>query len=226
MMADSNTILPAELQNLALKQPEARKANDGLDQDAFLELMLTQIRNQDPLNPMESGDFLSQMAQFGTVNGITELNNSFATLSSSLQSSQALQASTMVGNIVLVPGNKSELVAGGQISGAVDLNNSTSNVVLSISDASGQTVRQVDLGSNTAGITKFTWDGLDDSGNPLPAGTYTIEATALINSTAVAQSVLVNAKVDSVSLSKTGGEPLLNLSGLGTVSISEVREIM
>jgi flagellar basal-body rod modification protein FlgD len=225
-MADSNTILPAELQNLALKQPEAKKASDGLDQDAFLELMLTQIKNQDPLNPMESGDFLSQMAQFGTVNGITELNNSFATLSGSLQSSQALQASTMVGNIVLVPGNKSELVAGGQISGAVDLNSSTSNLVLNISDASGQSVRQVDLGSNTAGITKFIWNGLDDSGDPLPAGTYTIEAAALINSTAVAQSVLVNAKVESVSLNKTGGEPLLNLGGLGTVSISEVREIM
>jgi flagellar basal-body rod modification protein FlgD len=224
-MADSNTILPAELQNLAVKQPE-KKANDGLDQDAFLELMLTQIQNQDPLNPMESGDFLSQMAQFGTVNGITELNNSFATLSSSLQSSQALQASTMVGNTVLVPGNTSELVNGSQINGAIDLNNSTSNLVLNISDASGQSVRQVDLGSHAAGMTKFSWDGLDNSGNPLPQGTYTLEAAGFINGEAVAQAVLVNAKVDSVTLSKTGGEPLLNLSGLGTVSISEVREIM
>ena len=224
-MADPNTILPAELQNLAVKQPE-KKANDGLDQDAFLELMLTQIQNQDPLNPMESGDFLSQMAQFGTVNGITELNNSFATLSSSLQSSQALQASTMVGNTVLVPGDTSELVTGGQISGAIDLNNSTSNLVLNISDASGQSVRQVDLGSYTAGMTKFTWDGLDNNGNALPSGTYSIEAAALFNSEAVAQPVLVNAKVDSVSLSKSGGEPLLNLNGLGTISISQVREIM
>ena len=225
-MANSNTILPAELQNLALKQPEAKKASDGLDQDAFLKLMLTQIKHQDPLNPMESGDFLSQMAQFGTVNGITELNNSFATLSSSLQSSQALQASTMVGNTVLVPANTSELVSGGQITGAVDLNNSTSNLVLNISDVSGQSVRQVDLGSHTAGITKFTWDGLDNSGNPLPSGSYTIEAAGLIGGEAVAQSVLVNAKVESVTLNKNGGEPLLNLGALGTVSISQVREIM
>ena len=224
-MVDSNSILPAELQHLAVKQPE-KKENEGLGQDAFLELMLTQIQHQDPLNPMESGDFLSQMAQFGTVNGITELNGSFATLAGSLQSSQALQASTMVGNTVLVPGSSSELVSGGQISGAIDLENSTSNLVLNITDASGQSVRQVDLGSHTAGLAKFTWDGLDNNGNALPGGTYSIQAAALINSEAVAQSVLVNAKVDSVSLSKTGGEPLLNLNGLGTVSINQVREIM
>ncbi len=224
-MADSNTILPAELQHLALKQPE-KKQSEGLGQDEFLELMLTQIQHQDPLNPMESGDFLSQMAQFGTVNGITELNGSFATLASSLQSSQALQASTMVGNTVLVPGNKSDLVAGGQISGAIDLNLSTSNLLISISDASGQTVRQVDLGSSAAGLTKFSWDGLDNNGNALPSGKYTFEAAALINGDAVVQPVLVNAKVDSVTLNKSGGEPLLNLNGIGTVSISEVREIM
>lgn len=224
-MTNSNTILPAGLEHLALKEPE-KKEDSGLDQDAFLELMLTQIQHQDPLNPMESGDFLSQMAQFGTVNGITELNTSFATLSSSLQSSQALQASTMVGNTVLVPGDKSTLVSGGQISGAIDLNSSTSNLLLNITDATGQSVRQVDLGSHGGGLAKFTWDGTDNNGNALPGGTYSIQAAALINSEAVAQSVLVNAKVDSVSLNKSGGEPLLNLNGLGTVSISEVREIM
>lgn len=224
-MVDSNSILPAELQHLAVKQTE-KKASEGLGQDAFLELMLTQLQHQDPLNPMESAEFLSQVAQFGTVNGITELNDSFATLSGSLQSSQALQASTMVGNTVLVPGNYSELVTGGEISGAVELNNSTSNLMLNISDSSGQSVRQVDLGTHTAGITKFTWDGLDNNGDALPAGTYKIEAAALQGSDVVAQSILVNAKVDSVTLSKTGGEPLLNLSGIGTVSISEVREIM
>lgn len=220
------TILPPELQHLALKQPEKKTASDELGQDQFLELMLTQLQHQDPLNPMESGDFLAQIAQFGTVNGITELNDSFATLSGSLQSSQALQASTMVGNTVLVPGNKSELVTGGQISGAIDLNHSTSNLVLNIADASGQSVRQVDLGLQAAGMTKFVWDGLDNNGDPLPAGNYTIEAAALINSEAVAQSVLVNAKVNSVTLNKNGGEPILNLNGLGSVSISEVREIM
>jgi len=224
-MADSNTILPAELQHLAIKQP-TKNENDGLGQDAFLKLMLTQVQHQDPLNPMESGDFLSQMAQFGTVNGITELNSSFASLAGSLQSSQALQASTMVGTTVLVPGDTAQLLAGGEISGAIELGSSTSNLIVNISDAAGQTVRQVDFGTHQAGLTKFSWDGLDNEGNPLPTGQYTIEAAALVNGDAVAQTVLVNAKVDSVTLNKTGGEPLLNLNGFGTVSINEVREIM
>ncbi len=224
-MVDSNSILPAELQHLAVKQPE-KKENDGLGQDAFLELMLTQVQHQDLLNPMESGDFLSQMAQFGTVNGITELNNSFSTLAGSLQSSQALQASTMVGNTVLVPGNRASLTSGNEISGAIELDSSTSNLVINISDASGQTVRQVDFGSHASGLTKFSWDGLDNYGNQLPSGKYTIEAAAIVNGDAVAQTVLVNAKVESVTLSKTGGEPLLNLNGIGTVGINEVREIM
>jgi len=224
-MAESNFILPAELQHLALKQPEAKKADDGLGQDAFLELMLTQIKHQDPLNPMESGDFLSQIAQFGTVNGITELNKSFATLSSALQSNQALQASTMVGNTVLVPSNKAELAAGGQVTGKIFSESSLANLVLSISDATGQSIRKINLGTNEAGLTEFTWDGLDGSGNPVPAGSYTIEAAAQVNNEEVAQTVLVNAKVESVSLI-TGQEPLLNLNGLGAYSISDVLEVM
>lgn len=224
-MTNSNSILPAELQHLAVKQPE-KNEDGGLGQDAFLELMLTQIQHQDPLNPMESGDFLSQMAQFGTVNGITELNSSFASLAGSLQSNQALQASTMVGNTVLIPGNQVSLNADGSASGAIELDTSTSNLVINISDASGQSVRQVDFGTQSSGLTKFSWDGLDNNGNPLPAGQYKIEAAAVVNGDAVAQTVLVNARVESVSLSKTGGEPVLNLNGLGSVTINEVREIM
>ena len=86
----------------------------SLGQDEFLELMMTQLQNQDPLNPAESGEFLSQIAQFGTVNGITELQQSFSTLASSLQSNQALQASTMVGRSVLVENNILQLGATGE----------------------------------------------------------------------------------------------------------------
>ena len=225
-MASSNTILPPELQHLAIQQTTDKKAKSELGQDDFLKLMLTQLKHQDPLNPMESGEFLSQMAQFGTVNGITQLQSSFSTLASSLQSSQALQASTMVGNTVLVPGNQSELVSGGELTGAVELDQSTSQLLVNIVDATGQPIRQINLGTQTAGLTKFTWDGLDSSGEPAPSGVYTISATSLQNNESVAQSVLINAKVNSVTLSKAGGEPLLNLNGIGPVSLSQVREIM
>ena len=224
MMVDSKTVLPAELQHLALKQPE-KKADEGLGQDAFLELMLTQLQHQDPLNPMESADFLTQVAQFGTVNGITDLNDSFATLSGSLQSNQALQASTMVGNTVLVPSDKTELVAGSQVTGKIFSESSASNLVLNISDASGQNVKQISLGTQAAGLVDFNWNGLDNNGKALPAGLYSIKAASVVDGEEVAQTVLVNAKVESVSLI-SGREPLLNLNGLGAYSISDVLEIM
>jgi len=223
-MADSNTILPAELQNLVLKQDE-KKENDGLNQEDFLELMLTQLQYQDPLNPAESGEFIAQMASFATVSGITELNKSFATLSGSLQSSQALQASTMVGTTVLVPSDKAELTAGNEVSGKVFTEKSAANLVLTISDKTGQTVKQINLGSVEAGLVSFTWDGLNSNGVQLPEGTYKVEAASVNGDESIAQTVLVNAKVESVSLI-SGAEPLLNLDGLGTYSMNDVLEIM
>ena len=114
-MNNSISGLPPELAGLELKQPE-KKANDELGQSEFLDLMIAQLQHQDPLNPADSGEFLGQLAQFGTVNGITELQNSFADLATSLQSSQALQASTLVGRNVLIPGNVVNFAGG---SGAV-----------------------------------------------------------------------------------------------------------
>lgn len=223
-MANSNTILPAELQHLALQQKTPQESNKELGQADFLELMLTQLKHQDPLNPAESGEFVAQMAQFATVNGISDLNNSFATLSGSLQSSTALQASTLVGSTVLIPSNTALLSSGEQVSGKVFSENSTSNMTLTVSDKAGQVIRQINLGSHDAGLISFNWDGLDNSGDPVPAGEYAISATTLVEGEAVAQTVLVNAKVESVSLI-SGSEPLLNLGALGGYSMSDVLEI-
>ena len=132
----------------------------------------------------------------------------------------------MVGNSVLVQGNQAELVQGGEIEAAVDLQQSTSNLSVNIVDAFGQTVRTVDLGSQTSGLTKFTWDGLDNNGQTMPAGNYSIQATSNVNNETIAQNVYVYAKVDSVTLSQTGGEPLLNLNGIGQISINQVKEIL
>ena len=107
-MATTSGVLPPGLENLTLKS-EPEKSKDDLDQSEFLKLMLTQIKYQDPLKPMEGGEFLSQLAQFGTVSGIAALQSSFDVFASSLQSNQALQASTMVGRTVLVPGNVAAL---------------------------------------------------------------------------------------------------------------------
>ena len=104
-------------------------ANDDMGQADFLKLMTTQLRNQDPFEPLENGEFLAQIAQFGTVTGIQELQQSFGDLSSALQSNRALQASVLVGKQVLVEGSQAELGADTPLRGAVELPAATSSMV-------------------------------------------------------------------------------------------------
>ncbi len=227
-MANSIDGLSAGFEALGLRQADnAQQKSKGLDQDAFLELMVTQLNNQDPMNPMESGDFLGQLAQFGTVNGISQLQTAVSSLASSLQSSQALQASTMVGRTVLVPGNQSPVLpAAGGIAGAVELSEPAANLSIAIQDGAGQTVKTLSMGAQPTGLAQFQWDGLDDAGNAVPAGNYRISAEAQVNGQNVSFATLLRARVDSVSLLPGGAGTQLNLGVLGTVGLEDVREVM
>jgi flagellar basal-body rod modification protein FlgD len=198
--------------------------NDQLGQSEFLELMITQLKNQDPFSPMENGEFIAQMAQFSTVTGLSELQQSFEQLASSLSSNQALQASTLVGRSVMVPSIEGVLTDGGTISGAVDLPISSNSVMVNIYDDAGQIVRTLGLGSQAAGTVDFSWDGYDNNGSPAPAGHYYLSATANINNETEALETLVNNSVESVTLNSNYGMAL-NLADGRIVSISSVREI-
>jgi len=218
-----NNAIAFERLGLADTKESPQAANLG--QEAFLELMLTQLKNQDPFKPMESGEFLSQIAQFSAVTGIQDLQSSFSTLSSALTSNQALQASSLVGRTVLVPRETAVLSEGGNISGTVDVPSSTPDLVLSIHDPSGQLVRRISLGQQTDGQIPFAWDGRNDAGNPVPAGIYQVRATALVGGEPVAVETLTNARVDSVTLGRSGEGLTLNLAGLGSLALSEIRQI-
>lgn len=224
-MEKANSILPPGLEQLAVKQ-ETKQSSDELSQSQFLELMLTQIENQDPLNPAEGGEFLSQLAQFGTVNGITELQSSFDSLVSSLQSSQALQASTMVGRTVLVPGDQGLLQSGQGLSGAVNTFTSTAGLFIDIHDGAGQLVRQINLGTQEAGLVNFTWDGLDSDGQPAAPGLYSVTAHASIDGEVTTQDTFIQSKVESVTLTNGASGALLNLEGLGSVQLNEISKVL
>src|SRR5580698_3078818 len=122
----------------------------------FITLMLAQLQNQDPTSPVDSNTFLSQLAQLSEVQGITSLNTSFSALSNSLSSSQALQASSLLGHQALVNSGTATLAANGAISGAVNVPQTTSQVVLNISDSSGALVGQINLGAQSAGLASFS----------------------------------------------------------------------
>lgn len=225
-MANTISPLPASLEALVPTSRDKKSDGKNLGQEAFLELMITQLKNQDPMKPMESGEFLSQIAQFSTVNGIGELQNSFSMLASSLQSSQALQASTMVGRKVLVASDAVVLMEGQDARLAIELPSAASGVQLSFKDAFGQLVRQVNLGARGEGLTDFVWDGLDALGNRLLPGRYTVDAVAGIDGEPVALATLVQAPVESVTLPRNGQAPILNLTNYGAVQLDAIKRVL
>jgi len=193
-------------------------------QDTFLTLMLTQLQNQDPMQPLESGEFLSQLAAFETAAGVDGLQTSVAQLNQSLYTSQALQASSLIGHEVLTSGSTATLGADGSISGFVQLPQSASPVEVQVKDASGAVVRTIELGSQAAGRVSFEWDGNDASGNRLPPGDYTLTCDITVDGATQAAEVLMSADVQSVTLS--GYDILLNLAGGSQIPFSQVSEIL
>jgi flagellar basal-body rod modification protein FlgD len=192
----------------------------------FLTLMLAQLKNQDPTSPVDSNTFLSQLASLSEVQGITSLNTSFSALSSSLSSSQALQASSLLGHQALVNTSTATLAAGAPVTGAVNVPQTTSQVVLSISDSSGALVSQINLGAQSSGLANFSWNGTTSSGSQAPAGTYTLTAQyAGATSGGTAATTLVNGTVESVSMGAGTTGLTLNVAGIGSVPFSSVQQI-
>jgi len=217
-----------ELEALGLSrdlQPE-RKSGGDMGAEDFLKLMITQFRNQDPFKPLESGEFLGQLAQFGTVSGIAELKQELQSLSGSLVSNQALQASSLLGREVLVNRPTGWLSAEGEdVSGAVDLPTAAQQVRVQVISGNGAVVRSFDLGPQGAGLARFTWDGLADDGSRLPEGRYTFRVQSVWGSSQTAVQALVAAPVESVTLGAGQGGLSLSLRGLGEVPFGDVRQI-
>jgi len=187
-------------------------------QDRFLKLLVTQLRNQDPLNPMDNAQVTTQMAQLSTVSGIEKLN---ATLQA-MATSQSLQAASMIGHGVLAPGSGIEL-AGGMAFGGFSLDQPVDKLVVTIKDSNGNTLHKVDLGAQKAGVTTFQWDGATDSGATAADGTYKFEVSAVQGGKDVTADALALAKVDSVTLGSNG--VMLNTSQLGALDLNQVKQI-
>ena len=225
-MADINNVND-RLLSLGLKVPEqSPDKGDELGQSEFFNLMIAQLNNQDPLEPLDSSAFLTQVAQFSQLAGIQDMSRSVDLLASSLQSSQALQASTLVGRAVSVSGNRLLLdQAGDSASGAVLLPATSGDTRLTITDPAGAAVRTLALGALGAGEARFRWDGRDDQGQPAPAGYYSIRAEGVLDGAAVALETLVDSRVESVTLERNAGGMTLNLRDVGAVSLDDVHEI-
>jgi flagellar basal-body rod modification protein FlgD len=192
----------------------------------YLNLMMAQLQNQDPTKPMDSSTVMGQLAQFGTVQGINNLNTSFSTLSSQLVSSQALQASSLLGNYVLAPASAAAIGSGGGINGAISLPSAANGVTVQIVNAAGATVQTLSLGNQPAGTANFSWDGTIAGGSAAPPGTYGLVATGSVAGQGQQLSTLVRGQVQSITMNSSGASGLtLQVAGLGAVPFSSVQQI-
>ena len=212
--------------NLSSQQTNQQNKKDSLGQSEFLKLMTAQLNNQDPTKPLEGGQFFSQIAQFSTVAGIQDLQDSFKQVASAMYSSQVLQASAMVGRSVLTPSSQVTAGAGEGIKGLIALPASTNRLVVSVLDSRGQLVKRLDMGQQRSGDVPFSWDGRDEAGTAVPGGIYQFKAEAQTGQGVSALQTFVAAKVQSVSVGSGGQGVTLNLEGQNPMDLANVKQVM
>ena len=192
-------------------------------EDRFLRLLTTQLRNQDPLNPMDNAQMTSQLAQMSTVSGIEKLNSTMNSLVESFGANQSMQAASMIGKSVLVQGKQLVLSKGFAL-GGVSLSENADQLKIQIMDSTGKVIQTQDLGSQKAGVVNFAWDGKDDAGTAVPDGAYKISVQALRGGEKVSADAL---QVGTVSaLVRSGSGFLLDLGALGRVDFNTVQQIL
>ncbi len=202
------------------KNTAASKIQDA--QDRFMTLLVTQMKNQDPLNPMDNAQVTSQMAQLSTVTGIDKLNSTLESLISSVQVGQSYQASSMIGHSVLTPGYSINSSGEGGYFG-VELPIGADNLTVTIKDAIGNTVRTLSFGQQNAGTVPLNWDGFKEDGALATNGNYKFDVAATIAGKTAAVEGLSYAQVMSISNNANGIK--LNLNNFTSVNTSDVREI-
>lgn len=192
-------------------------------QDRFMTLLVTQMKNQDPLNPMDNAQMTSQLAQLSTVSGIEKLNAALQSLQGSYQASQTLQATGMIGRGVLAPGNSVQLVEGEAILG-LELAAPADKVQVTIRDAGGTAVHSFTLDKQPAGTYPLAWDGKTDAGTTAANGNYTFEVKASTGEQSVAATALSFGQVASVSTGSQGIK--INVPNIGAVNFADIRQIL
>lgn len=192
-------------------------------QDRFMKLLVAQMKNQDPLNPMDNAQMTSQIAQINTVSGIEKLNGTVESLRASFVSLQAQGAAQLVGRDVLVQGSGMQLAEGVARAG-VDLAGTASAVKVEIFDSTGRAVQALNLGALAPGVKTFAWDGRGADGSQLADGHYRFKVTAVNGATAVEATALAAVGVKAVTTSASGVQ--VDLGSNGVLPYADIRSFL
>ncbi|MGL5700275.1 MAG: flagellar hook assembly protein FlgD [Kluyvera sp.] len=199
-------------------------------QSSFLTLLVAQLKNQDPTNPLQNNELTSQLAQISTLSGIEKLNTTLGSISGQIDSGQSLQASSLVGHGVMITG--SIILAGKSSSGesvdttpfGMELPQAADKVTATITDSSGKVIRTLNIGAQSAGVHTFTWDGKLEDGTAAPDGAYSVNIAASKGTTQLVVQPLQFALVQAVTIGSDGNK--LDLGTYGTTTLDQVRQIL
>lgn len=215
--------------------PAASASQDGVEGQAagplgfsaqdFMQMLLAQVQNQNPLQPADPSQFLSQMAELSTVTGIDQLDTDVGNLGTALGSSQALQAANLVGSQAEVPTGSVQWDGKNNVTGGVVVPTAAQEVAVTITSPGGAVVQTLTLGPQPAGTTAFTWDGTDSKGQSVPSGTYNVTATAVGPTGTTPLQTLATGTIQGVSLGGAQGLMLM-IGGVGSVPLSQVQQIL
>lgn len=212
------------LSDIGLNTP-LKPEKDKSEKNEFLQLFVTQLRNQNPLEPRDGAEYLGQLAQFSTLEGIRNMETAFNKIANSLNSNQALQASSLVGKNVDVKTDNGLYIQGHNVKGSIDVPAYATNVQMEIRNEQGEVIKTVKMNAVDKGELAFAWDGLDDSGNPQPSGVYRFIAKANVHGQETQIDTYLSANVDSVTINKNGQPVTLNVSGYGKISMDDIKTI-
>ncbi|NDF64837.1 MAG: flagellar hook assembly protein FlgD [Betaproteobacteria bacterium] len=197
-----------------------------MGQNQFLTLFTTQLKNQNPLDPMKNEAFVAQLAQFSQLEATTAMKNSLDSMVSSMKSDRMLAGSSLIGRKVAVPDGPATLLGGQPVTGSVDLPTGADGVKFEVYNDKGQLVRSQILGAQTAGSMNLSWDGLDNNGQAMADGNYRFKVTASSNGVTSTPTVNTLSTVRSVSSAGTADDAwLLGVDGGKTISLSDVKRI-
>ncbi|ALB62398.1 Flagellar basal-body rod modification protein FlgD [Cronobacter condimenti 1330] len=193
-------------------------------QSSFLTLLVAQLKNQDPTNPLQNNELTTQLAQISTVSGIEKLNTTLGSISGQIDNSQSLAASALIGHGVMIPG--SSILTGKDTTTpfGVELQQAADKVTATVTDKSGKVVRTIEIGALSAGVHTFSWDGSMSDGTKAPDGSYNVSIAASNGGTQLVAQPLNFALVNGIT--RSNGSSLLDLGTYGTASLDQVRQII
>ena len=207
-------------------QKNKPQGGSAMGQGAFLTLFTTQLKNQDPTDPVKNEAFVAQLAQFSQLEATTAMRTSLDTMVQNQSSDRMLTGASMVGRKVGVPNGPAVLAMSQPVNAVANLPTGADSVTLSVTDSTGKVVRTMTYSKQLPGDMKLTWDGTDDQGAQAPDGTYTFAINAIVAGANTTPSFNTMATVRSAASAGTSDNTwLLNVDGGKSVSLTDVKVI-